>query len=392
MQPLRQNFPTIDGLEFGQWFRNLRKLKGLAAYKISKKAGLTSSYFSDIERGRNFPKRATLAKIADAMGLSPLERAELESRASRDRPAKIKVEIPGLAIWKHLPTAIFQVEHRLFELYQTDEILPDAVRFFSGLLGCIALHRGMLTDDRRQEVVGLVQPRLKEMLGLDKGKRRKPDSMMAGLDWHEARRRVMIAWRQAVFADSTATDELVSLISEWSYQRSARAQPQFTVLFKDKRLARVFDVDHGPLRRMMHVYDFFTSQWLLSDRTIAAWIADFVHPAPLSREMPDAAYVLRSLKKLSRIAAMTPDQMYEKASSNRGWSMAWFGHAGLLTQPFYLTLHQRMRCLYELPPAAREQLPPRAAYNRLWTDTRAKFNQVVLRLKAHDVDASEEAP
>lgn len=45
--------------------------KGLTSYQVSKKSGVNSSTFTDWKKGRSYPKREKLEKIAAALDVSP---------------------------------------------------------------------------------------------------------------------------------------------------------------------------------------------------------------------------------------------------------------------------------------------------------------------------------
>jgi class 3 adenylate cyclase/transcriptional regulator with XRE-family HTH domain len=78
-----------DDTPFGDMLRRLRRAAGLTQEELGERAGLSARGLSDLERGVNrTPRRETVRALADALGLSPDERAALE-RARRRPPTRM---------------------------------------------------------------------------------------------------------------------------------------------------------------------------------------------------------------------------------------------------------------------------------------------------------------
>jgi class 3 adenylate cyclase/tetratricopeptide (TPR) repeat protein/DNA-binding XRE family transcriptional regulator len=73
--------------EFGERLRRYRSLVGLTQEALAERAGLSVRGIADLERGaRRFPRVDTIRRLADALGLAPLDRAALVT--ARQRPAE----------------------------------------------------------------------------------------------------------------------------------------------------------------------------------------------------------------------------------------------------------------------------------------------------------------
>lgn len=328
---------------FGEFLRNLRRQLGLSAADVSRKAGLSPSYVSVIESGKAIPKPATIHKLADAFGLTAGERAELERLASIKRPATKAVAVPGVAIWKHLPTEIFGVNNNISDVYITDDVLPDCVRFFSGLLACVALHRGLLTDDRRSAILSLVSPAIDE--------ERDVVDALGGreMSWHRLRRRMVLAWRQALFADVDTTRLIVTELEHWDYQRfGPSGGAQFSAYFRDKTIDRLFGELLVPWRPLTFVYDYFASAWLLSVPALRDRLASFA-PSALAAlagaDSSDVRFVLCAAHEAVRVDQVNTATRSEIEAALDGLKF--------------------LKCLYALPVSFRRELPSRTEFHSL---------------------------
>lgn len=136
--------------DLGRAIRKLRINKGIdTAQELSRLAGLARNYVSVLERGEYRPTWKTMAQIADALKLSPVERAGLFQRADlADKPAEVRestaVPIPvasGITLWKHFPGLLFQVPHFCAPscMVYPDVIFPELIRATGALLSWIAL-------------------------------------------------------------------------------------------------------------------------------------------------------------------------------------------------------------------------------------------------------------
>jgi tetratricopeptide (TPR) repeat protein/transcriptional regulator with XRE-family HTH domain len=87
-------------LAFGLLLKRTRRAAKLTQAELAERAGFSTDYISKLERGARHPQRATVTLLADALALSPSERAALESAA---RP----LHTERVARMPHLPTGAF---------------------------------------------------------------------------------------------------------------------------------------------------------------------------------------------------------------------------------------------------------------------------------------------
>lgn len=83
---------------FGARLRRLRRAAGLTQETLAEKSGLSGQAVGALERGdRRFPHRATLDRLADALGLAGDERAEFAAAAARpgNSAREVPRELPG---------------------------------------------------------------------------------------------------------------------------------------------------------------------------------------------------------------------------------------------------------------------------------------------------------
>jgi predicted ATPase/DNA-binding XRE family transcriptional regulator len=80
---------------FAHLLRNLRRVHGLSQQALAERAGLSTDTIRALERGRHAaPHVSTLSLLADALGLSPDDRAALFSAASPERAAGTITPVP----------------------------------------------------------------------------------------------------------------------------------------------------------------------------------------------------------------------------------------------------------------------------------------------------------
>ncbi len=84
-------------LTFGDLLRRYRTAAGLSQEALAERANLSSRAISDLERGlKQAPRRDTVELLAQALGLTPDERATLEATVSRRRgPAPTPAPLPA---------------------------------------------------------------------------------------------------------------------------------------------------------------------------------------------------------------------------------------------------------------------------------------------------------
>lgn len=56
--------------DFGKTLRELRESKGLSKWKLAKMARISASEEAELEEGKRYPMAKTVAKLADALGVS----------------------------------------------------------------------------------------------------------------------------------------------------------------------------------------------------------------------------------------------------------------------------------------------------------------------------------
>jgi non-specific serine/threonine protein kinase len=76
---------AADRPAFGRLLRQLRQKAGLQQERLAERAGLSVPAISNLERGVNRPRLETVTMLADALGLSPEQRADLLAAALPDR-------------------------------------------------------------------------------------------------------------------------------------------------------------------------------------------------------------------------------------------------------------------------------------------------------------------
>ena len=65
---------------FGTTFRKIRKSKGLNQDQVAERAGLSTSYISDVERGSANPKLDTIEALAKGIGVDAIVLFDFEKR------------------------------------------------------------------------------------------------------------------------------------------------------------------------------------------------------------------------------------------------------------------------------------------------------------------------
>src|SRR5262245_35390845 len=82
-------------MEFGEWLRQYRTAAGLSQEELAQRAGLSAHGISDLERGaRKNPYPATVRLLADALGVTDAERAQLRRAAQRASSGRTAAGIP----------------------------------------------------------------------------------------------------------------------------------------------------------------------------------------------------------------------------------------------------------------------------------------------------------
>src|SRR5579862_1663976 len=71
---------------FGSLLKQYRRAAGFTQAALAERAGYSTVYIGKLEEGERWPLEQTIAVLADALHLSPSERAPLEA-AARQRPS-----------------------------------------------------------------------------------------------------------------------------------------------------------------------------------------------------------------------------------------------------------------------------------------------------------------
>src|SRR5215469_7924823 len=87
---------TWPVLTFGAALRRARLAAGLSQEELAERAHLSRETISTLERGtRHVPRKDTIDLLADALGLAPAERAQLQQSA-RGQLARAAASVPPL--------------------------------------------------------------------------------------------------------------------------------------------------------------------------------------------------------------------------------------------------------------------------------------------------------
>ncbi|MET8040607.1 helix-turn-helix transcriptional regulator [Micromonospora sp. NPDC005215] len=105
----------MDGAStFGALLRKHRHAAGITLEQLAEASGVSGRAISDLERGfSRAPQRRTLTSIADALGLTPEDRAELRAAATSGAAAP------------ELPRSVVDFSGRATELAQLSEHVSD---------------------------------------------------------------------------------------------------------------------------------------------------------------------------------------------------------------------------------------------------------------------------
>ncbi len=134
---------------FGISLRRHRIAAGLTQEELAGRAGLSAQAVGALERGeRRFPRRDTVDRLADALGPSPDERAELAETSSR----RGKPRATGTPVPRQLPPRVAHFTGREAHIDTVVELLADSSVVLSGMGGvgktALAVHVGHLVAER----------------------------------------------------------------------------------------------------------------------------------------------------------------------------------------------------------------------------------------------------
>lgn len=102
-----------NGREIGARLRDLRVGRRMTLKTLADRAGLSESFLSQLERGRNTPSLRTLFKIAEVHGLTPADllddsTTEVPALTTKDRRAVL--EMGEVKKFRMLPRAVTTME------------------------------------------------------------------------------------------------------------------------------------------------------------------------------------------------------------------------------------------------------------------------------------------
>ena len=248
--------------EFGRWFRQFRIDRGFqSGAELSRRAGLNRAYLSDLERGKALPKRQTINQLAKAMKLRPAERQELERRAGLAKvPTDLRRELagppaPDLAVWRHLPRFLYQVEHS-FRWWNDDapeDIAADAIRAGASLLAWIALSESHPSERMRARLIKTIASMVRQRGGSDQLDTRDPTELL------QIASEGMLAqvWREQVFGTERSARRVVSRLRRWEYvENRDLAWPGTLVFrFREQGLDREYSVNRVTATTIASVHD-----------------------------------------------------------------------------------------------------------------------------------------
>lgn len=227
-------------------------------------AGLARNYVSVLERGEYRPTWKTMAQIADALKLSPVERAGLFQRADlADKPAEVRestaVPIPvasGITLWKHFPGLLFQVPHFCAPscMVYPDVIFPELIRATGALLSWIALKINPPTG----KTLACLRDRASDCV--QNTRKAQGDGVK---DWY-TRWAVALAvphmWRTVIFGTAKSTEKMVQELSRWDFFPAEWAQKpnEIFVQLADPALNRIWGVQAVDPNAVADLHDALT--------------------------------------------------------------------------------------------------------------------------------------
>ncbi len=86
-------------ISLGERIKEVRVSKGLSMRALAKEAGLKSvAFVADVEKGFRYPSPEVLAAFAEALGISPSELRDLDSRAPVQEIRDMTVSNPAWAM------------------------------------------------------------------------------------------------------------------------------------------------------------------------------------------------------------------------------------------------------------------------------------------------------
>jgi len=261
----------------GSWLRRERLKRGFSsAAALSRKARIALAHAASIERGSFCPTWRTAARLAGALHLCGPEREEffcLVDAAGKPTAVEetiyeryVREPVPGVVLWKHLPAALFSVEHDdivLFDL-TADDLVADVVRALGSLLAWVHLRnrepgstqfRRLRTAAKRAFDQSLHLPEVVPVLGPINPTRAACDAASV----------LPRAWRNELFARRQTTARLVLPLRKWAYHpRGFPAPARVGAWLRDERLNMAYSFTRLTVETIINVHDSLVADRLWS--------------------------------------------------------------------------------------------------------------------------------
>lgn len=264
----------------GSWLRRERLKRGFSsAAALSRNARIALAHAASIERGSFCPTWRTAARLADALHLRGPEREEFFCLVdAAGKPTAVgeaiyeryaRPAVPGLVLWKHLPAALFSVEHddiALFDL-TADDLVADLVRALGPLLGWLHLRnrepraaqlRRLRTAAKRAFDQSLHLPQVVPNVGPITPTRAACDAASV----------LPRAWRNELFARRQSTARLVLPLRKWAYfPRGSRGLARVGAWLRDGELNIAYSFSYLTVDPIINVHDALVADrlWSLLD-------------------------------------------------------------------------------------------------------------------------------
>lgn len=236
---------------FGNYLRQLRQRRKVrSAAELGRRANLSASHIAMFERGEVLPRWRTAARLADALRLHGPERDDFFraiDAAAKPRSVRQSTEglaIPNLAVWKHLPAALYRVRHDLPGLapVQPDRVLAETVPAAGALLAWAELLRKPPNRKQRQAVRDQVARAIDEERPTG-----WPEPLVSALRTPVGIASAIApdAWQSLLFATDRATVTCASRLRHWRYASGVVPieAPVIGFTFKDRQLRERCSVD-----------------------------------------------------------------------------------------------------------------------------------------------------
>lgn len=216
---------------FGRYLRSTRQSRGYqSARAFALDAGLSDSHVGKFERGEHRPRWKTAQRIMKALKLSPAEREEFKRHwAAAGTPETVQAAtvgpaIPGLAVWKHLPEALWKLPHEI-----AGGPPPVADRALQGIVPAAAAVLGYLAaeDESAEAQLAELDAQVEHIAALEvpfPPNDKAAYALSAGL---------VERWHRFVFGSQRAASRHARRFASWRYRSgfSTLSEPRVTFKF-----------------------------------------------------------------------------------------------------------------------------------------------------------------